>query len=198
MPINSDNVALQVNHMLLKEEDKKRLVEEVAKLTEAELSMLAGIIGEHDKETMVLLDEKTKEKAVIKDRLVGSLPSQGEFGEKEQEILKAQIATIFSDPTNLSQFLAQADDVLLMKTEEIFMNALADNPEQQAKVKGLLDEARLQKAALSKEAEDEEKKLLIDAIETKKKQIGEMDELIEKVEKALSADSAQDLREEGE
>jgi len=187
MTPSPDILAQQVDRLRLSEDERARLKTEVQKLDEKSLEEFSQLIKDHDLEAMQILDEKAEEEIASKDRLLQALPQEGQEQSSEAQItdLQEYLIGIFSDHEALAKFLAEADDVLIVKLAQFFDEVFAEDPERQTAIKNYFKEVRLQKMALKSDADAQEKAALEEAIEVKKQQISDLDAVIAEVETQL-------------
>ncbi|MGE3279219.1 MAG: hypothetical protein AB7J40_05575 [Candidatus Altimarinota bacterium] len=183
----STTISVQIQRLMLRDADKQRLLEELKNADQAKLEMFAGLIREHDQEALKVLNEKAKEQEGVRQNFMetSGAPSDQLTEAEGQQVLEL-LENTFKNPDQLAEFIAQSDDAFLMELEEVLVNSLEGKPQYQEEFRRFFQEARLQKAAVEKAVEDDQKQALIDAILQTEEQTKQLDRLIAEAEKALN------------
>ena len=187
MKISTPMLAQQIQRLFISEEDKKRLLEEVEKLSDDKKLHLVEVIQEHDAEAMGLLNKKANEVGKIKEELVDQMPGK-DLSEEEKQKIYDQLKEHMKSPEKLAELVAVSDDYMLSQIEEIISEGLKKNPELQQQSRLLFQELRLQKAAFVNDAEGKQNEMLKKAVLERKEQSETLDSLIAKAGSLLGKD----------
>lgn len=180
-------LAQQIQRLMISTAERKRLLEEMQQLGESGELQLGKLLEEHDREALQVLNEKAAEIEAVKDRISANWPPEAQHD--EVQTIAAQIRDIFADPEKLAQFIAASDDLVLKKVEDIVAAGLEQKPELLSECHSFFNEIRLQKAAFIKSDEAEQKRLLADAIMSRKEQNDRLDSLIGEAKKLLTSEN---------
>jgi len=180
----AEKLAFQVKHMLISDEDKERLVNEIASLDENKLQELAQMIAEHDKEVIGIVRAKVSEEKESYEQLKQSLPPHPAY---TQEINRAvnELSTALQDPVEFGKYLAVKDDVTVSVIEEVILKASQDNPQRLKDLQEFFQELWLQKSAFNKKATDQMKETIMELITARQEKIGELNSIIAEAQKAM-------------
>lgn len=186
--LRSHNVlAQQIQRLMISSAERKRLLEEMQQLGESGEQQLAKLLEEHDQEALQVLNEKAGEIEAVKGRISANWPPEAQ--QDEVQTIAAQIREMFSQPEKLAQFIAASDDLTLKKLEEILAAGIDQKPELLNECHNFFNEIRLQKAAFVKSDEEEQKRLLAEAIMSRKEQNDRLDSLISEAKKLLASEN---------
>jgi len=188
MQPNSNILAQQIDRLLLKAEDKKRLLEELKQLDSGRMEFLTDLIRQHDDEALKILNEKAAEQKIVKDHVNEVRPDAQKSAVREEALdMINKLEILFQNPEALAQFFVSSDDVFLMELEELFLKSLEKNPNAQGEFKTFFSEIRLQKSALENGWKKEDRENLIKKIASDEEKIRQLDQLITKAENVLNS-----------
>lgn len=188
MAINpsQDVLAQHIHRLMISSSERQRLIEELKALDEGRRLQLSALLQEHDQEALKVLDEKAGEIEEMKVRLTEGWPK--EQGTDDLKNTALQLKDILNNPEKLAQLIAASDDMTLKKLEEVIEGGLEHNPQVLKECQQFFTEVRLQKAAFIKEGEQEQKRLLQEALISRKEQNDQLDVLIGKAKDLLQKD----------
>jgi hypothetical protein len=188
MTPNPNILAQQIDRLLLKAEDKKRLLEELKQLDAGRMEFLTDLIRQHDDEALKILNEKAAEQKIAKDHVNEARPDSQTSAAKEEVLnMMDQLELLFQNPEALAQFLVASDDVFLMELEELFLKGLEKNPTAHEEFKIFFSEIRLQKTAIANSLKKEDRENLVRKIASDEEEIRQLDELIANAENVLNS-----------
>lgn len=184
MAINAHMLAQQIQRLLVSDQDKTRLIDQLDGLSEEKKLELAHLIQDHDREAMQLLDQKAAEVDQLKGQM-DALSSLPDDSEAELHDIMKELKTLLKDPAAFSQLVSECDDQQLRDLQSLIESGLAHRPEAVTRSQQFFQEVRLQKAAFTKEGREEQRQMMQEAIMATKEQNDKLEALIADAEKAL-------------
>lgn len=177
-------LAQQIQRLLVSEKDKKRVIDQLQELDEGKKLELAQLIQEHDKEALQLLNEKSEEVDAVKGQLDTVVAPVEDTQEDLQEV-RSELKTILADPEQISRLIAESDDQQLNQIQQLIESGLVGKEDLILQSQQFFQEVRLQKTAFVKADQDEKKRLMQEAILSRKEQNQKLEGVIKEAEKAL-------------
>lgn len=175
----------QIQRLMLNKSERKRLLDELKSLSQERLNQLAELIQEHDEEALKVLSEKAREQNETHQKFIenAGIPSE-KLSEAEVKDVLGIVENAFKNPNQLADVIALSDDSFLLQVEQVIVDSL-QKPEQKEEFRRFFHEVRLQKAAVEKEVQAEQKEKLIEAILQIEEQSRQLDALIRQAETVL-------------
>ncbi len=184
MSINTQMLAQQIQRLLVGDKDKQRLIDQLQDLNEEKKLELVQLIQDHDQEAMGLLNKKAEEVEALKGQLNIVSATQEDSAEELKEVA-LQLKQLLSDPEKFSLLIAECDDSQLAQVQAVIEAGFNGKADALLRSQQFFQEVRLQKAAFTKEGQEEQKKLMQEAIISTKEQNMKLEELIKEAEEVM-------------
>lgn len=184
MSINTTMLAQQIQRLLVDDKDKQRLTDQLEGMNEEKKLELVKLIQDHDKEAMGLLDQKAEEIEAVKGQLNKVSAPEEDSAEELREI-SVQLKELLKDPEKFSRLIAECDDAQLAQIQTIIEAGFEGKEDALLRSQQFFQEVRLQKAAFTKERQEEQKQLMKEAIMSRKEQNIKLEGLIKEAEEVM-------------
>lgn len=172
-------LAEQIQRLLLSKNEKTRLLRELPTLNAKKLESLAATLQHEEQETLQTLNKKALE--IRKFRQKREALESG----KEEGDIGAMIQQLFLDPEKLAQFLGFCSDAELFDFETVIIAALSGQPKERSLFEEFFHQARLYKLAFQKQGKQAFEKAVLEQTKKNKEKAKTLDQLIGKIEQAL-------------